>query len=89
MPRSRSPVPAHRSMPVSTPLPPPSRPGPVRGETCPSCHSGRLTTLVMTLTDGTPVTFYSCRNCEHRVWSHEGSALELADVLSRATKPRP
>jgi hypothetical protein len=40
----------------------------------------------MTLTDGTPVDFASCHNCEHRHWSHEGHSLPFADVISRATK---
>jgi formate dehydrogenase maturation protein FdhE len=58
------------------------------GDACTSCGSTRLTSLVMTLTDGTPVTFLSCHNCEHRTWSHEGSALEFTDVLTRATKAK-
>jgi len=53
---------------------------------CPSCGSGRLTALAMTLTDGTPVVFSSCHECEHRTWSHDGGELQFADVLARATK---
>jgi DNA-directed RNA polymerase subunit M/transcription elongation factor TFIIS len=56
--------------------------------TCPSCGSNRLTALAMTLTDGTPVRFSSCHECEHRSWSHEGSQLEFADVIARATKQK-
>jgi hypothetical protein len=56
------------------------------GAVCPSCGSPRLTSLAMTLTDGTPVNFSSCHNCEHRVWAHDGGRLEFADVLTRATK---
>jgi hypothetical protein len=40
----------------------------------------------MTLTDGTPVNFSSCHNCEHRVWADDGGRLDFADVLTRATK---
>ena len=53
---------------------------------CPECGSARVTALAMTLTDGTPVQFASCHECEHRHWSHEGSSLDFSDVISRATK---
>ena len=55
---------------------------------CPACSSGRLTVLAMTLTDGTPVRFSSCHDCEHRSWSHEGEELQFADVIARATKQK-
>ena len=55
---------------------------------CPACASARLTVLAMTLTDGTPVRFASCHDCEHRSWSHEGEELQFADVISRATKQK-
>ena len=55
---------------------------------CPSCGSSRLTSLAMTLTDGTPVRFASCHECEHRTWTHDGGELQFADVLSRATKAK-
>ena len=55
---------------------------------CPSCRGGRVTALSMTLTDGTPVTFVSCHDCEHRAWNHDGVALEFTDVLARATKQK-
>lgn len=55
---------------------------------CPECGSERVTALTMTLTDGTPVDFSSCHDCEHRHWTHEGSSLEFADVINRATKQR-
>jgi transcription elongation factor Elf1 len=63
-----------------------TRPGARTGSACPSCGSERLTTLSMTLTDGTPVNFSSCHNCEHRVWADEAGRLDFADVLTRATK---
>jgi hypothetical protein len=47
-----------------------------------------MTALAMTLTDGTPVQFASCHECEHREWSHQGNALEFADVIARATKQK-
>lgn len=42
----------------------------------------------MTLTDGTPVDFSSCHDCEHRSWSHDGEPLSFADVIARTTKPK-
>lgn len=60
---------------------------------CAACGSERVTELSMTLTDGTPVRFVSCRTCEHRTWisvdgGAEGSALPIAQVLDRARKVR-
>lgn len=56
---------------------------------CPACASDRLTELAMTLTDGTPVRFSSCRACEHRVWRDlDGTALPVDQVLDRARKIR-
>jgi hypothetical protein len=40
----------------------------------------------MRLTDGTPVSFSSCRNCEARRWEHDGVVLSVADVLARTRK---
>ena len=53
---------------------------------CPDCGSARVTALAMTLTDGTPVEFASCHDCEHRHWAHEGEVLAFADVITRSTK---
>ena len=55
---------------------------------CPQCCSTRMTALAMTLTDGTPVQFASCHDCEHRSWSHAGTTLALTDVIARATKQK-
>jgi DNA-directed RNA polymerase subunit RPC12/RpoP len=63
-----------------------TRRGASSGAACPSCGSHRLTSLSMTLTDGTPVNFSSCHNCEHRVWADDAGRLDFADVLNRATK---
>ena len=76
--RSRSTVPAG---PASL-----TQRGAGSARTCPACGSNRLTELAMTLTDGTPVRFASCHECEHRSWSHEGEVLQFADVITRATK---
>jgi hypothetical protein len=53
---------------------------------CGACGSERVTTLAMTLTDGTPVTFVSCHACEQRSWTTPTGELELPDVLARSAK---
>lgn len=53
---------------------------------CKSCGSSRVTSVAMRLTDGTPVTFTSCRNCEARRWEADGLALSVEEVLSRTRK---
>jgi DNA-directed RNA polymerase subunit M/transcription elongation factor TFIIS len=65
-----------------------TRPGARSGAACPSCGSERLTTLAMTLTDGTPVSFCSCHDCEHRSWSDAAGQLDFADVLVRTAKKK-
>jgi transcription elongation factor Elf1 len=55
---------------------------------CPECGSARVTALAMTLTDGTPVEFASCHDCEHRHWAHQGEVLAFSDVISRTTRSR-
>jgi transcription elongation factor Elf1 len=56
--------------------------------TCGHCGSVRVTSISMTLTDGTPVDFASCHTCERRSWTAAGSALPLTSVLDRARKVR-
>jgi DNA-directed RNA polymerase subunit M/transcription elongation factor TFIIS len=73
-------VPDQRSGPTSL-----TRPG-ARTERCASCGSERVTSLEMVLTDGTPVSFCSCHDCEHRVWSDSAGSLDFADVLGRTAK---
>lgn len=63
-----------------------TRRGARAGLTCASCGSERVTSLAMTLTDGTPVSFRSCHDCEHRVWADAVGNLEFADVLVRTKK---
>jgi hypothetical protein len=81
-------IPAPRRAPGSAPAGPSSltQRGARASLSCPSCGSPRLTALGMTLTDGTPVQFASCHDCEHRQWVHEGRALEFSDVLARTAK---
>jgi len=42
----------------------------------------------MTLTDGSPVQFTSCRHCEYRAWTQAGEVLAVDSVITKATKPR-
>ena len=56
-------------------------------DTCPACGGAQLTTLSMTLTDGTPVRFASCRRCEHRRWESAGDELSIVRVLEHTRKP--
>jgi DNA-directed RNA polymerase subunit M/transcription elongation factor TFIIS len=75
-----------------TPLGSLTQPGARTDRRCGACGSDRLTLLAMTLTDGTPVHFVSCRACEHRTWNAVGgvvdSVLPIDQVLARARKER-
>lgn len=53
---------------------------------CPACGADSVTSLAMTLTDGSLVDFASCHACEHRSWSQGGRALPLAVVLEKTRK---
>ena len=53
---------------------------------CSACGSTRITSLSMSLTDGTPVDFTSCHVCAHRTWAHGEVELGVKDVLQRARK---
>jgi hypothetical protein len=58
---------------------------------CAQCGSTALTHLEMTLTDGSPVVFVSCHDCEHKGWfavDGTGAMLSFQSVLGSATKVR-
>jgi hypothetical protein len=57
------------------------------GAVCAECGSARVTRLAMQLTDGTPVQFTSCHQCDHRTWESEGAELSRDLVLARTQKP--
>ena len=40
----------------------------------------------MTLTDGSPVDFTSCHDCEHKNWSDTAGDLALTGVLDRTRR---
>ena len=54
--------------------------------TCSQCSGTRVTTISMTLTDGSAVDFASCHVCEHKSWTQSGTGLEVSDVLRKARK---
>ncbi len=60
----------------------------VQGLSCPDCGGERMTRILLTLTDGTPVDFVSCQRCEHRSWRSADGTLELDGVLARARRER-
>lgn len=57
------------------------------GAVCAECGSPRVTRLAMRLTDGTPVQFTSCHQCDHRTWESDGAELSRDLVLARTQKP--
>jgi DNA-directed RNA polymerase subunit M/transcription elongation factor TFIIS len=82
-------IPAQRTARTTIPASPASLTQVRRSDAgCPECGSARLTHLAMTLTDGTPVQFASCHECEHRSWSHQGTEMQFTDVIARATKQK-
>jgi formate dehydrogenase maturation protein FdhE len=81
-------VPLQRPMSVAARPASLTKAGTAPSGVCPECGSARVTSLAMTLTDGTPVEFASCHDCEHRHWAHEGEVLAFADVITRTTRTR-
>jgi hypothetical protein len=65
-----------------------TQPGARRGSGCEACGSHRVTSLTLTLTDGTPVEFTSCHACEQRSWVGPNGPLDRGTVLERTRKIR-
>lgn len=57
------------------------------GSGCPTCGSARISRLDLSLTDGTPVVFTTCRGCESRSYAGPDGHLAVRDVLARTVKP--
>ncbi|MDP9408674.1 MAG: hypothetical protein M3P95_12670 [Actinomycetota bacterium] len=55
---------------------------------CVACNSPRVTSITMTLTDGSQVQFTSCHKCEHKSWVQAGRTIELDSVITRAQKKK-
>jgi formate dehydrogenase maturation protein FdhE len=53
---------------------------------CGACGGNRVTSITMTLTDGSPVQFASCQSCESKSWTQGGRRLDLPTVLGKAQK---
>jgi predicted metal-binding protein len=54
--------------------------------TCTACGGQRVTSITMTLTDGSLVDFASCHTCERKRWTQEGRELDITTVLGKAQK---
>ncbi len=53
---------------------------------CRICGSERVTSIAMTLTDGSRVHFASCHHCENRWWLQGGAQLTFDHVISQTRK---
>jgi hypothetical protein len=90
-PRLPEALPAQRARRARGTLPPVplgslTQPGHDEVEPCPACAGTQLTSLSMTLTDGTHVRFTSCRRCEHRRWESEDGELSIGAVLGHTRR---
>ena len=56
---------------------------------CGTCAGNRVTSITMTLTDGSPVDFTSCHSCETKSWKQGGRELDITTVLGKAQKHKP
>ena len=53
---------------------------------CSTCSGNRVTSITMTLTDGSAVDFTSCHSCETKSWKQNGRELDISTVLGKAQK---
>ena len=53
---------------------------------CGTCAGTKVTSITMTLTDGTAVDFTSCHSCETKSWKQGGLELDITTVLGKAQK---
>ena len=56
---------------------------------CARCSGTRVTSITMTLTDGSSVDFASCHTCESKSWTQAGQELDISTVLVKAKKHKP
>ncbi len=81
MPRTRTTQPA-----IPTPLGSLTQRGARTSAFCTACGSISVTQISMNLADGSPVELVSCHTCEHRAWTEDGQAIEIAGVLDKARR---
>jgi hypothetical protein len=53
---------------------------------CLGCGSEHVTSIAMTLTDGSRVHFASCHHCENRWWLQDGAQLSFDHVIAKTRK---
>ena len=53
---------------------------------CRGCGSEHVTSIAMTLTDGSRVDFASCHRCENRWWLQDGELLSFDHVIGKTRK---
>lgn len=53
---------------------------------CRLCDSARVTSIALTLTDGSSVHFASCHVCENRWWLQDGEPLHFENVIEKTRK---
>lgn len=53
---------------------------------CHICGAANVTSIAMTLTDGSAVRFASCHHCENRWWVQDGSPLSFESVIEKTRK---
>lgn len=53
---------------------------------CQFCGSLHVTSIAMTLTDGSRVDFASCHRCEKRWWLQDGAQLSFDHVIAKTRK---
>ena len=56
---------------------------------CGRCSGTKVTSITMTLTDGSSVDFASCHSCESKSWTQGGQELDISTVLGKAQKHKP
>jgi hypothetical protein len=81
-------VPVRRQVTLPSPSAGGMRPDPTHwlGVICASCGSSRITRISMVLTDGSPVDFTSCHDCEHKTWTGPAGDLALTGVLDKTRR---
>jgi len=57
------------------------------GLSCPGCGGGRMTRILLALTDGTPVDLTSCHSCGYHVWRAVDGTCELDGLLPVQRSP--